>query len=301
MDFFLEPITIQQILVFLQVAESEGFQKASNQLHMTQSAVSKSIAKLEKELDLRLFIRTTRQLQLTQAGQLLYDSWKEQIRLMNETYIRAMTLQQEELRVLRIGILNTARPESYFWKIEQSFRKQYPDVKLDLTSDYMTTLEEQLAEGRYDAVMVPDFEHYTIENLKLNWHWAARSNVLAIVPVTNPLCKCTSLTMEDLLSQKLVSLSDAHSSDYLLDLKKRFAEYGVDPNISVHYKSAFDIRLFYNMNDAILLVDNFFDFHLREGLVEIPVLDQYNGIICAYSPSNTNPYLKNFLELLPEA
>ena len=109
MDFFLAPITIQQILVFLQVAESEGFQKASNQLHMTQSAVSKSIAKLEKELDLRLFIRTTRQLQLTQAGQLLYDSWKEQIRLMNETYIRAMTLQQEELRVLRIGILNTDR------------------------------------------------------------------------------------------------------------------------------------------------------------------------------------------------
>ncbi len=300
MDFFLAPITIQQILVFLHVVESEGFAKTSTQLHMTQSAVSKSIAKLEKELDLKLFIRTTRQLQLTDAGQMLYDSWKEQIQIMNEAYIQALTQQQKNNRILRIGILNTARPESYFWDLEQIFKNKSPDVKLELTSDYMTTLEEQLAEGRYDAVMVPDFTRYTIENLKMSWVWAARSNVLAIVPDTNPLSKRTSLMMEDILTQKLVSLSDAHSSDYLLDLQERFAEYKVEPKISMQYKSAFDLRLFYNMEDAILLVDHYFDFHLREDLVKIPVLDQYNGIICAYSPSNTNPYLKRFLELLPK-
>ena len=51
MDFSLAGISIQQIIVFLCVAEYEGFAKASDYLHMTQSAVSKSVAKMEKELD----------------------------------------------------------------------------------------------------------------------------------------------------------------------------------------------------------------------------------------------------------
>ena len=61
MDFSLAGISIQQIIVFLCVAEYEGFAKASDYLHMTQSAVSKSVAKMEKELGIELFQRTTRE------------------------------------------------------------------------------------------------------------------------------------------------------------------------------------------------------------------------------------------------
>lgn len=55
MDFSLAGISIQQIIVFLCVAEYEGFAKASDYLHMTQSAVSKSVAKMEKELGMSCF------------------------------------------------------------------------------------------------------------------------------------------------------------------------------------------------------------------------------------------------------
>ena len=55
MDFSLAGISIQQIIVFLCVAEYEGFAKASDYLHMTQSAVSKSIAKMERNLELSYF------------------------------------------------------------------------------------------------------------------------------------------------------------------------------------------------------------------------------------------------------
>lgn len=63
----LAPVTFQQILIFLQVVESHGFAKASASLHMTQSAVSKSIAKLERDLEITLFTRTTREIHLTTA------------------------------------------------------------------------------------------------------------------------------------------------------------------------------------------------------------------------------------------
>ena len=68
MDFSLAGISIQQIIVFLCVAEYEGFAKASDYLHMTQSAVSKSVAKMEKELGIELFQRTTREEQIQIGG-----------------------------------------------------------------------------------------------------------------------------------------------------------------------------------------------------------------------------------------
>ena len=60
MESSLAGISIQQILVFLEVAEQGGFAKASTVLNMTQSAVSKCIARMEKELEITLFERTTR-------------------------------------------------------------------------------------------------------------------------------------------------------------------------------------------------------------------------------------------------
>ena len=72
MDFSLAGISIQQIIVFLCVAEYEGFAKASDYLHMTQSAVSKSVAKMEKELGIELFQRTTREIQIWKTS-----CWKE--------------------------------------------------------------------------------------------------------------------------------------------------------------------------------------------------------------------------------
>ena len=102
MDFSLANISIQQILVFLQVAEQGGFAKASAYLNMTQSAVSKSIAKLEKELGITLFQRTTREIHLTDAGMILYADWKKQVRAIHDSYLEALSVQNQEYRILHI-------------------------------------------------------------------------------------------------------------------------------------------------------------------------------------------------------
>ena len=82
-DLAVMPITLQQMVIFLTVAETKGFARAASRLHMTQSAVSKSVAKLEKELGLTLFVRTTREINFTEAGQILYQEWRPQIQAIN--------------------------------------------------------------------------------------------------------------------------------------------------------------------------------------------------------------------------
>ncbi|MCD8217499.1 MAG: LysR family transcriptional regulator [Clostridiales bacterium] len=302
MDFSLAPITIQQIIVFLRVAEYGGFAKASGYLNMTQSAVSKSIARLERDLGITLFQRTTREIHLTEAGQILYEEWREQIRELHNSYIKAASIQNQEYKQLRIGILNTARPELYLWEIEETFSKRYPDIKLDLASAYMTDLEEDLAAGNYDLIMIPDFERYIIESMGLCWKWAACSHANVMMNRSHPLASHPTLKMTDLLYESFATLEQRQRPTHREDLEERMAPYHVKPTIVPGYRNAYEIKyLFRKQENAILFIDEYFDCPDNPDLVKIPVVDQMNGIICAWNPNNQKPQLQKFIKVLRPA
>lgn len=296
MDFTLAPVTIQQIIVFLRVADSGGFAKASNYLHMTQSAVSKNIAKLEKDLEIVLFRRTTREIHLTEAGKILYDEWKTAMNVLHKSYIRAASVQNENNKILRIGILNTARPERYFWDIQEQFVKKHPNIQIDLTTAYMTDLEKDLAQGEFDLIMIPDFERFAIEDLGLCWKWAARSNARIIMSKNHPLAKRASLKTTDILSEKFTPLEQKGRQSYQEDLIERFAKYHVKPIFIPGYKNAYEIQLlFRSQEDALLMADEYFDYPEDANLIKVTLDDQINGIICVWNPNNQNPQLQAFL------
>ncbi|GAB2692305.1 LysR family transcriptional regulator [Nocardia thraciensis] len=68
-----EPLDSRRLQQFLCVADHSGFSKAAEQLHLSQQALSASVAKLESQLGVTLFDRTGRQVRLTAAGQALRD------------------------------------------------------------------------------------------------------------------------------------------------------------------------------------------------------------------------------------
>ncbi|MCI8282752.1 MAG: LysR family transcriptional regulator [Lachnospiraceae bacterium] len=299
-DLAVMPITLQQMVIFLTVAETKGFARAASRLHMTQSAVSKSVAKLEKELGLTLFVRTTREINFTEAGQILYQEWRPQIQAINSAYRKALGVQRQKNSVLHIGILNTARPERYFFQIEERFHQDYPYISLDLESGYMTVLENKLMEHYYDAITVPDFERFTIEEQNLTWKWAARDHAYAIVPLANPLSGRSALMTKDLLQQNFVSLSSSQSPNYQRDLLQRFAPFQTALHIEKQFKNAYDLKYLFRSDNAILLTDQYFDFENTGDFVKIPIIDQYNGIICAWNPEEETPALKSFLQTLAQ-
>lgn len=299
MDFTLAPVTIQQIVVFLRVVECRGFAKASGYLHMTQSAVSKSVAKLEKELGILLFQRTTREIHLTEAGSILYEEWKEQIKAMHNSYIKAISLQEEMDSVLHVGFLNTARPERYLWGIEERFKKKYPDIRLELESEYMTDLEEKLISGHYDAIMVPCFERYTVEACGLEWKWAACSNAYVLMSENHPLAHRSTLKTSDILYENFVYLENSENKNHLRDLEERFMPYHVKPNALQSYKNAYEIKYLFRTGERTLVVtDDYFDYPDTPGIVRIPLTDQMNGIICAWNPNNQKSQLKKFVHMV---
>ncbi len=131
--------------VFSRVVELGGFSAAARALHMTPSAVSKLIARLEARLGARLFNRSTRRLQLTPEGTAFHE---RAMRVLAD--IEAAEREAAAGAVPR-GLLrvNSSVPigSHYLLPVIPAFLAQYPEIRLDLTlTDTVVDLLEQRAD-----------------------------------------------------------------------------------------------------------------------------------------------------------
>jgi DNA-binding transcriptional LysR family regulator len=98
-------MTFEQLEYFIAVAETDTFYTAADILHMTQSALSKQIMKLEKELDVQLFDRTHRSAQLTYAGKVFYEEAQKLVLEYRKTLNRMEHIKSPVGEALSIGTL----------------------------------------------------------------------------------------------------------------------------------------------------------------------------------------------------
>ena len=92
---------------FLSVADRGSFHRAAVHLHLSQTAISHRIKKLEEELGLRLFARTTREVSLTQAGLELVETARDAVAQLESSLDQLRKQRSREKRTLTIACLPT--------------------------------------------------------------------------------------------------------------------------------------------------------------------------------------------------
>ena len=122
---------ISSLQAFIAVARCESFSKASDQLFITQPAVSKRVASLEEELGTRLFNRINRQISLTEAGKQLLPKAQDLVNQAADMQRYATNLNEDIAGVLSISIshhiaLYRMPP------ILREFNQLHPNVELDI-------------------------------------------------------------------------------------------------------------------------------------------------------------------------
>ena len=136
--------SLSDIEAFIRVAETLNFTRAASEMHVTPTAVSKAVARLEKEIDAKLFIRTTRQVQLTEEGELFRDRCKAAI-----AEISAGLDGIEVLRDQTTGPVRLSAPFILGRRLAASLpdlmaRHGNLDLRLSLTDDYIDLAEERI-------------------------------------------------------------------------------------------------------------------------------------------------------------
>jgi len=135
------------LIALIAVAQTGSFTRAAAQLGVTQPALSVSIRGLEERLGVRLLLRSTRSVTLTMAGQHLVDRLVPEFAQIDNELNSLNDLRDKPTGTLRITAIDYAI-RSVLWPRLSPFLKQYPDITIELVSEYASV---DIAARGYDA------------------------------------------------------------------------------------------------------------------------------------------------------
>lgn len=135
------------LIALIAIAQTGSFTRAAAQLGVTQPALSVSIRGLEERLGVRLLLRSTRSVTLTMAGQHLVDRLVPEFAQIDNEINSLNDLRDKPTGTLRITAIDYAI-RSVLWPRLSPFLKQYPDITIELVSEYASV---DIAARGYDA------------------------------------------------------------------------------------------------------------------------------------------------------
>ena len=124
-------LNLNELTVFLAVAETDSFSAAGRELHLTQPAVSQKIDNLEKHFGARLFHREGRAVRLTEAGQALQPLARELVGGAIRLEETMASLQGEVIGEMNIGC-STASGKYLLPGIVAQYRRSFPHVRINI-------------------------------------------------------------------------------------------------------------------------------------------------------------------------
>lgn len=143
----------KQMCCFLEVANVLSFTTAAHNLYMSQQAVTKQIAALERELGFKLFTRSTRSVALTPAGRMLRDDFALLQRQLNASIKKAKDLAGVKQSSVTVGFLSLLSQPSVILPVTRQLFRAFPDVYFEIRMLDFVALRNQLLDGQLDLVV----------------------------------------------------------------------------------------------------------------------------------------------------
>lgn len=238
---------LQQLNYFLAVAKTENMSQAAKGLFITQSALSKSVAQLENELGVNLFIRNGKSLELSGFGRVFYEYVESGLSQLSSGKQELLKMAQIPHPVLSLHI---AMPE-VFQSLVPSFLKQYPKIEIRQRLLGGKELAESLLNGKTDISISLRPE----TNRNLRWIPVLDEPLLLLAPNHSPLLQRESICLHELGSEKFVDIAN---SETRMICESLFGQAGISYPLGIEVQ---DDRCLYAM------VEN------NCGLAFVPALD----------------------------
>jgi LysR family hydrogen peroxide-inducible transcriptional activator len=215
-------MTITQLQYVLAVAEHKNFTLAAEKCFVTQPTLSMQIQKIEEELNILIFDRTKKPIQLTAIGQKIVEQAKN---IVNEAgkIKDIVEFQKGFIGVeFRIGIIPTIMP-TLLPMFLNNFIKKYPKIKLIIEELNTNEIITRLKNGHLDAaIAATPLEDEKIKEIVLYYE-----PFVAYVPENNSISQKAEIEISDLNLDDILLLQDGHCfRDGILNLCKNQAMTG---------------------------------------------------------------------------
>lgn len=146
---------LSQYKIFYEVAKAGNISKAAKELYISQPAISKAIGKLEDSLGLSLFTRSSRGVQLTSEGEILFEHAREAFEALERGEQELRRIQEFDIGHLRIGVSNTLC-KYVLLPYLKTFIDQYPHMKVTIESQSTAQTLNRLEQQKIDLGLVAE-------------------------------------------------------------------------------------------------------------------------------------------------
>ena len=157
-------VDLELYIVFYTVAKHKHMTKASEELHISQPAISQSIKKLEDQLGGTLFLRSNKGMDLTSEGKMFYEYVKGALELINNAENEFTSFKDLSKGEVKIGC-STTLTKLVLINALKDFHLDYPNININITNDLTSNLINDLKLGKLDFVI---FNESNIRETNLN-------------------------------------------------------------------------------------------------------------------------------------
>jgi DNA-binding transcriptional LysR family regulator len=217
----------RDLQAFMAIAEELSFRRAAERLFLDQSALSRRVQNLEDLLGFRLIFRTTREVELTEAGRVFYEEVAPAMQALSRAPDHARVAAEGKSGRLRLAYMSFAATELLPESVRR-YASDYPDVALGLS--YMRTQAQKLAlsRGEIDAgFMLGPFHNPQFDQIVV-----AIEPLIAVVPMDHWLSTRPSVTLDDLARCKLILGSLDEWDFFRLIIDDIFTSAGLSINVA---------------------------------------------------------------------
>jgi DNA-binding transcriptional LysR family regulator len=194
-------VELRQLRYLEAVARRRSFTQAARDLHIAQSALSQQVSRLEREVGVELLRRTTRRVEVTEAGELVLARVRRalaEVDCMRSDLDAFCGLQRGTLRLGGVPPVGPVHPA----ELIADFSRAHPGVAITVREDVAFTLLRQLRDGDLDLVLAlvdPDTLD-GVEGAQL-----FDEELVLIAPVGHPLARAKRVPVERLAGEALVA------------------------------------------------------------------------------------------------
>jgi DNA-binding transcriptional LysR family regulator len=290
-------VELKQLRYFVTVAEELHFSRAATRLHLAQSALSAQIRRLESEVGGPLFHRSTRQVKLTPAGEMLLSEARAILAASEGTLGRVQALARGENASLSIASLGPV-PGALLSPLLSTFSGRRPHVRIDVRAFAFSEMLSGLREGKADVAFL--YEPLHEDDLEITP--LISEPRMAVLPRTHRLAEREWITPWDLEGDTYVAQPDSTPQEWR-DFWMMVEQVGHRPPISPYVGDNIEEWLHLigrgeGVDTCPAIIARYF---ARPEVVFIPVRDAPpTTLVLAVLHEEHDPMIDEFVELTVE-
>lgn len=204
--------TLADLRAFVTVGELQSFAAAAKALHLSQPALSRRISHLEGLLDVRLFDRTTRSVELTQLGQRFLGQVRSVITELDRSVVDLRDVAHIEAGDVTVGCVFSA-VHHFLPGVIRSFREQHPHVVVRIIEEGADEVLASVKSGEADFAL-----NYTgMQDPEVAFTPLLKERFVLACPLGHPLAKRRSVRWEEIVNYPYALVSHASRNRVLID------------------------------------------------------------------------------------